>query len=149
MCYSVAQAQTDSIYTYQAENPTTMEKTTFASKSMICFNYLDTAGFTITPSIDSYGKIQNILVKFFNIGNCNENDRLYILFEDGIILTAIGWNKFACKQISYLSFDAEMQIKLKTVPIKTIMFSNGFSNEDFFTSEIHSRYFIQLYKSLE
>ena len=69
----------------------------FAEKKLICSNESKTKGFTVTPSFRAKnGGMENngFIVKNVNIGSCDENDSMIILFEDSSKTTLTSWNKF-------------------------------------------------------
>lgn len=105
----------------------------FAQKKLICANPEKTKGFTIIPNFKaSAGEIINngFICQNVNIGSCDENDTLIILFEDETKITLTSWNKFNCEGNAYFDFtDSELE-DLSTKKVNTIRFSNGYSYEN-------------------
>jgi hypothetical protein len=104
----------------------------FAEKKLICANAEKTKGFTITPNFkaekDGF-KNNGLMCKNVNIGSCDENDSLIILFEDDTKITLTSWNKFNCEGNAYFHFNENELTELSTKKVNTIRFSNGRSYE--------------------
>lgn len=109
-----------------------------------------TKGFTLTTYIKSDITFGMLVVTMYNIGNCNENDEIIILFDNGEKITQKSWKKFNCEGIAYFNLkDNEIEL-LKTQPISKIRVTNGRSY-DSYTGDVTSkdkRYFIQLFYAL-
>jgi len=122
----------------------------FAEKKLICSNESKTKGFTITPSFRAKnGGMENngFIVKNVNIGSCDENDSLIILFEDSTKITLTSWNKFNCEGNAYFNFtDDELQ-ELKTKKVSAIRFTNGRSYDTltYTLKPSEQDYFIRVY----
>ena len=105
----------------------------FAQKKLICANPEKTKGFTIIPNFKAgSGEMINngFICQNVNIGSCDENDSLIILFEDETKITLTSWNKFNCEGNAYFDFtDSELE-NLSTKKVNTIRFSNGYSYEN-------------------
>lgn len=104
----------------------------FAQRKLICANSEKTKGFTITPNFKAEkGGIKSggFMCKNVNIGSCDENDSLIILFEDDTKITLNSWNKFNCEGNSYFDFSESELNQLSTKKVNTIRFSNGRSYE--------------------
>jgi len=124
----------------------------FAQRKMICANPEKTKGFTITPNFKAdKGGMKNggFMCKNVNIGSCDENDSLIILFEDDTKITLTAWNKFNCEGNAYFDF-SESQLKdLSTKKVNTIRFSNGRSYESLTVTlkEDQKDYFVRAYSN--
>jgi hypothetical protein len=124
----------------------------FAQKKLICANADKTKGFTITPNFKAKGgayENNGFMCKNVNIGNCDENDSLIILFEDDTKITIASWNKFNCEGNAYFSLtDVEIN-ELSVKKVKSIRFSNGRSYETLTVAlkEDQKNYFIRAYTS--
>lgn len=122
----------------------------FSQKKLICANSDKTKGFTITPNFKARGgayENNGFLCKNVNIGNCDENDSLIILFEDDTKITLASWNKFNCEGTVYFSLtDGEIN-ELSAKKVKSIRFSNGRSYETLTVAlkEDQKDYFIRVY----
>jgi hypothetical protein len=85
------------------------------------------------------------------VGNCFENDKVYIIFEDGSKFDMTSWRKFNCD--GDISFDLYGKFKDQlTKPIKGIKFQNGRTFESFekiFTNPNDKNYFINAFKALD
>jgi hypothetical protein len=104
----------------------------FSQKKLICANPEKTKGFTISPNFKSVdGKMVNngFMCKNVNIGSCDENDSLIILFEDDTKVTLTSWNKFNCDGNAYFDFTESQLSELSSKKVGTIRFSNGRSYE--------------------
>ena len=124
----------------------------FAQRKLICANPEKTKGFTITPNFKAEnGSMKNagFMCKNVNIGSCDENDSLIILFEDDTKITLTAWNKFNCEGNAYFDF-SESQLKdLSTKKVNTIRFSNGRSYETLTITlkEDQIDYFVRAYSN--
>jgi hypothetical protein len=124
----------------------------FAQRKLICANPEKTKGFTITPNFKAdKGGMKNggFMCKNVNIGSCDENDSLIILFEDDTKITLTAWNKFNCEGNAYFDF-SESQLKdLSTKKVNTIRFSNGRSYESLTITlkEDQRDYFVRAYSN--
>ena len=106
----------------------------FSRKKLICANDTKTKGFTITPDFKSTGGsyINNgFICKNVNIGTCDENDELIILFDDDSKITITSWNKFNCDGNAYFRLSDEELAELSTKKISSIRFMNGRSYDTF------------------
>lgn len=83
------------------------------------------------------------------IGNCFENDKIYIIFEDGSKFDMTSWRDFNCK--GDLGFDLYGKFKEDlSKPMKGIKFQNGrdySSFEKIFTNVNDKNYFINAFKT--
>jgi hypothetical protein len=108
-------------------------------------------GFRITPHfVTAKGSLHlgNLIVTFAGLENCNENNKLIILFEGGEKLQLVSWNKFNCKGTAYFSVLPKYKKKLMTLPIEKVRITNGRSYKSY-TNEIeYKNYFIDLIKLL-
>jgi hypothetical protein len=124
----------------------------FAQRKLICANPEKTKGFTVTPNFKAdKGGMKNggFMCKNVNIGSCDENDSLIILFEDDTKITLTAWNKFNCEGNAYFDF-SESQLKdLSTKKVNTIRFSNGRSYESLTITlkEDQRDYFVRAYSN--
>jgi hypothetical protein len=122
----------------------------FASKKIICANPEKTKGFTISPNFKSInGKIANngLSCKNVNVGSCDENDSLIILFEDDTKITLNAWNKFNCEGNAYFDLTETQISELSTKKVGTIRFSNGYSHESLtiVLKQDQKDYFVKVY----
>ena len=122
----------------------------FSQKSLICANIEKTKGFIIMPNFKAVnGQMINngFLCENINIGNCDENDTLIILFEDETKITLSSWNKFNCDGNAYFKFTDEQLIELSTKKVATIRFTNGYSFDSLTVTlkEDQKNYFIRAY----
>ena len=85
------------------------------------------------------------------IGNCFENDKIYIIFEDGSKFDMTSWRDFNCK--GDLGFDLYGKFREDlSKPMKGIKFQNGRDYSSFdkiFTNTNDKNYFINAFKALE
>jgi hypothetical protein len=124
----------------------------FPEKKLICANVEKTKGFTISPNFKAdNGTMSNagFICKNVNIGSCDENDSLIILFEDQSKITLNSWNKFNCDGNAYFDFtDSELE-QLSTKKVNTIRFTNGRSFESLTITlkQEQKDYFIRVYSN--
>jgi len=95
-------------------------------------------------------QFRGLLVRFENIGNCNENNKLIFLFEDDTKLTLDSWNDFNCKGVAYFDLNGTSLPKLQK-KIKSIMFQNGrtYDSITIDVPESEQDYFIQVKNLLD
>lgn len=124
----------------------------FPQRKLICANPEKTKGFTVTPNFRAEkGGMKNsgFMCKNVNIGSCDENDSLIILFEDDTKITLTSWNKFNCEGNAYFNFSESQLADLSTKKVNTIRFSNGRSYESLTVSlkEDQKDYFLRAYSN--
>ena len=122
----------------------------FAQRKLICANPEKTKGFTVIPNFkaDNGQMVNNgFMCKNVNIGSCDENDTLIILFEDETKITLTSWNKFNCEGNAYFDITDSQLKDLSTKKVSTIRFSNGRSYESLTVvlKEDQKDYFIRAY----
>lgn len=122
----------------------------FVQKKLICANPEKSKGFAITPNFKAEnGSMVNngIICKNVNIGSCDENDSLIILFEDDTKITLTAWNKFNCEGNAYFNFSESELTELSTKKVNTIRFINGRSYESLtiLLKKDEKDYFIRTY----
>ncbi len=122
----------------------------FAEKKIICANPEKTKGFTVIPNFkaDNGEMVNNgFMCKNVNIGSCDENDSLIILFEDETKITLTSWNKFNCDGNAYFNFTNSQLKDLSTKKVNIVRFSNGRSYESLTVElkEEQKDYFIRAY----
>jgi hypothetical protein len=122
----------------------------FPQRKLICANPEKTKGFTISPNFKAdSGKMVNngFMCKNVNIGSCDENDSMIILFDDDSKITLTAWNKFNCEGNAYFDLTNSQLQDLSTKKVNSIRFSNGRSYESLTISlkEEQKDYFIRVY----
>jgi hypothetical protein len=122
----------------------------FPDSTLICANPEKSKGFTISPNFRAKKEsfVQSgFICENVNIGNCDENDSLIILFEDESKITLTSWNKFNCEGNVYFGLSNEEYNQLSTKKISIIRFSNGYTHDTFTYSlkESEKDFFIQAY----
>jgi len=85
------------------------------------------------------------------VGTCFENDKIYIIFDDGSKFDMTSWRDFNCK--GEIGFDLNGQYReILSKPIKGIKFQNGRDYSSFdkiFTNSNDKNYFINAFKALD
>ena len=138
------QAQTDSAYVYYWED--TMEDKTYymTSYDLVVANEDRSRGAKLTIHLTG-DKFGFLTAKLIGLGNCVEDNKIIILFEDGTKINLASWNDFNCDGNAYLNLTPEQLTKLTTLEVKTIRVTNGYNHNSVTSSEItNPRYFIQL-----
>jgi hypothetical protein len=95
-------------------------------------------------------KYNGLCIKSIGIGNCVENDRLIIMFDDGTKYTTKSWSSFDCDGWSF--FDVYGKDKdLINKKITAVMFVNGRSYDSykFNVTGQDSNYFIRVFNAIE
>lgn len=110
-------------------------------------------GFRIYPSfkkVDGVWTYSYIAGKA-TVGNCFENDKIYIIFEDGSKFDMTSWRDFNCK--GEIGFDLYGKYREDlSKPIKAVKFVNGRSYdsmEKVLTNPNDKNYFINAFKALD
>lgn len=122
----------------------------FASAKLICANTQKTKGFTIKPFYKPENSTflnQGFICENVNIGTCDENDTLIILFDDDTKLSLLSYNDFNCEGNVYFSLSSDELSQLSVKKVKTIRFTNG-QTYDTFTHTLkieQKQYFINAY----
>ena len=86
-----------------------------------------------------------------NVGSCQEDGILYVLFQDGTKTQLKQWNDFNCNGDIYLDLNRNEMKKLNK-PIKAFKLVNGrdyTSYEKTLTDENDINYFINVFKAIE
>jgi hypothetical protein len=121
------------------------------SEGLICANIEQSIGFRIDPVIQvkkDNKVVENLIITMVGLENCNENNTLIILFENGDKITLTSWNKFNCKGTSYFSLIPSTIEKLKENEISKIRLTNGKSYKSFTSELTYKNYFIELFSIL-
>lgn len=124
-----------------------MDKSTFIApnRKMVVSNEESTQGFSLTIIFSS--KI-TILTTMVGIGNCNEDDKLLILFDNGERLELTSWKDFNCEGESYFTVNTNSKAILMASPMSKIRITNG-RTFDSFTGDVETHnknYFIDLFR---
>jgi hypothetical protein len=100
----------------------------FTKRKLVCSNDSKTRGFTISPDFRPDGNSfinSGFICKNVNIGTCDENDELIILFDDDSKITLTSWNKFNCDGNAYFRLSDEDLVDLSIKKVNSIRFMNG------------------------
>jgi hypothetical protein len=85
------------------------------------------------------------------IGDCFENDKVFIIFEDGSKFSMTSWRAFNCK--GDIGFDLYAKFRKELCkPMKAIRFQNARDYTTFemtFTNQNDKNYFINVFKALD
>ncbi len=149
----VSQAQDkplDSVFIYVVKDD--LEGTQFFTPSydMIVANKEKTEGAKVSMHLNKDGSFGFITAKLIGLGNCVEDSELIILFENGEKINAKSWNKFNCKGNAYFSLTKKELVLISTNELNTIRIRNGETYKSVTSTDFtNSRYFIQLFNSIE
>jgi hypothetical protein len=102
--------------------------------NMIVANDAKTVGFTMDARVvENSGQLSmaDIMVKSVNIGNCNENDKLILMFDDSTKLSLTSWNKFNCEGNAWFSLKHSDIERLGSHKIIKAYFMNGRSYDSY------------------
>lgn len=92
-----------------------------------------------------------LIGQMINIGNCNEDDEIIILFDNGEKIIKDTQSRFNCQGVVSFTFSGNEINLLRNHAMAKIRITNGRSN-DSCTGEVQEKdkkYFIQLYRSLD
>lgn len=141
--------QNDSVYIKQETDEMTGKTYYYPAYKLVVAD--ETTGFAINSLILEQNKFKMFIVKMINIGLCNENNELIILFDNGEKITARSWNKFNCDGTAYFYLTANDKELLRTQTLFKIRILNGRTYESY-TGEVATadkRYFIQLFNQMQ
>lgn len=125
----------------------------FGSKSLLCSND-GKKGFIVRISWENNdGEIsyRGITVKNVGIGTCDENDKLFFLFEDETKFNMTSWNKFNCEGNSYFDLNYGHFDDINNSKLIAIRFENGrsFDSYTYDLKKSEQSFFIEAKKAIE
>ena len=144
-------AQLDSVYITKSLDAMSGKTYVYGSRNFIVANDTKEKGFIIDTYINDNLSFRMITVVMVGIGNCNENDEIIILFENGEKITKKSWKSWNCDGEAYFDItELEMEM-LRTLPMAKIRMTNGRSFDSYTGNVIakDKRYFIQLLYALD
>ena len=126
--------------------------TYYVSHLFVVSNEAASKGFTIKPMLKKEdGKIfsDGWIVNAYNLGGCNEDNELVILFTDGTKITLKSFSKFRCETYSFFMLSLEQETMISTKAISKVRYTNGYTYDSYTNAPVNSNYFIQVYDALE
>lgn len=107
--------------------------------------------FAVSPHIEVDSVFSLVSVIMMDMGNCNENDEIIILFDNGERIIKKSFNKFNCDGIALFDMNKEEIQLLRTQPISKIRITNGYTHDSYtsYVKENDKRYFIKLFYILD
>jgi hypothetical protein len=130
----------------------TDEVSYYPSERLIVANEAKTQGFTMEAYLDvKKGKlyVKAFTVSLVDLGSCNENNEMIILFQDGTKMVLQSFGDFKCKTYTFFMFTDEQEAMAKAKKIKKIRFKNGFTFDEFTGVSSNESFFIELYNAIE
>ena len=124
----------------------------YASHLFLSTNQERTQGFTIDPVLNTENSkiyVQGWIVKIYGFGNCNKENEIIILFDDGSNIKINSWNEFTCKNVAYFDPTLEQEVMLMTKRINKVRFTNGYTLQSFTGRPERSGYFFHLYDAID
>jgi len=97
----------------------------YTSSDIVVADETKKKGFRIEPYINKDVKFTDLNVKMVGLGNCNENNELIFLFENGNKIKLTSWNDFNCEGYSFFSIGKSEMEMLKKHKISKIRLTNG------------------------
>ena len=110
-------------------------------------------GFYLYPFLSRKGDkwIYTAIGGTSTVGDCFENDKVFIVFENGTTFNMTSWIKFNCK--GSIGFDLYGKYRSElSKTMKAIRFQNGVNYTTFemqFTDDNDKNYFINFFKALD
>ena len=101
----------DSVYLVKETDEMSGKTYVYGNRAFIVANDAGEVGFRVGTYIRDNMSFGFITVTMVGIGNCNENDEIIILFENGERITKKSWLKFNCDGDAYF-FMNEKEIQL-------------------------------------
>ena len=148
---TISFGQNDSVYVIKDIDEMSEKTYIYPSRNFVVANKTKSIGFIVDCYINQKGEFGFLTITMVNIGSCNENDEIIILFENGEKITKKSWNDFNCEGNSYFNLTKDEIELLRTVPLSKIRVTNG-RTYDSFTGEVKEkdrRYFIQIFYDLD
>lgn len=149
------QNSADSVYIVKETDDMSGKTHMSANRSFIVSNNAsntsDLKGFNIGYYILDNMPNGCLVLRMTGIGNCNENDEIIILFENGQRISKGSFASFNCKGDAYFEFSKSDMDILRKQPMSKIRVTNGRSH-DSYTGDVEvkdKRYFIQLFYALD
>lgn len=124
----------------------------YASHVFVSSNDDNTQGFTIEAVLETEkGKLYATgwIVKIYNIGDCNEDNEIILLFEDGSKVNVSSFNQFKCKNVAFFNPSMTQEAMISTKKIKKVRFTNGYTYDSYTGVPVNPNFFIDLYDALE
>lgn len=148
---SFGQTSKDSVYVVKETDTMSGETYVYGSRAFIVANDEGEIGFIVDTYIKDDLSLGMITVTMVGIGNCNENDEIIILFENGEKIIKKSWKKFNCDGEAYFNMNEKEIQLLRTQPISKIRMTNGRTYDSYtgVVKEKDKRYFIQLFYALD
>lgn len=148
---SFGQTSKDSVYLVKETDVMSGKTYVYGNRVFIVANDARKIGFRVGTYIKNDLSLGMITVTMVGIGNCNENDEIIILFENGEKITKKSWKEFNCDGEAYFIMNEKEIQLLRTEPISKIRMTNG-RTYDSYTGDVKEkdkRYFIQLFYALD
>lgn len=123
-----------------------------ASERFYVANEAKTQGFAIDVMLgvkDSIIYSKGWIVTTANLGGCNEDNEMIILFEDGSKINLESFNKFNCDEVAFFMLSLDQEFSIANKRIKKVRFKNGFSYETYTNEVDYPHYFIELYNAID
>ena len=141
----------DSVYLVKETDEMSGKTYVYGNRRFIVANDEGKIGFSVGAYIRDNMSFGFITVTMVGIGNCNENDEIIILFENGERITKKSWLKFNCDGDAYFFMNEKEIQLLRTEPMSKIRMTNGWTYDSYTgdVKEKDKRYFIQLFYALD
>ena len=124
----------------------------YPNKSFVSANDAKTRGIRIDQVINAENNkvdCNGWIVKHYDVGICNHENTINILFEDDTRLEIYSWSDFTCENVSYFDLTLEQEIMLMTKKVSHIRFTNGYTFDRYTGKPIDSNYFIDMYDAVD
>jgi hypothetical protein len=145
-----AQGQSDSAFMYYFEDEMSDLTYYVPNREMTVTNEERTKGVKFSTHVSTDGDFLFLTAELIGLGNCCEDNKLIILFEDGSKFDLVSWNDFDCEGAAYFNVTSAQKNKLANIPIKTVRMTNGHSFESVTSSKgYNKRHFIQLFYCID
>lgn len=148
---SITKTKSDSVHIIKLIDNMSDKIYYMTNKSFVVINETGKIGFKVDVHISKKIEFDFVTIKSVGIGNCNENDEIIILLENGQKITKKSWQEFNCKGNSYFNLNDNDIILLKSSPLSKIRLKNGRSY-DSYTGDVQNKdkqWFIQLFNQLD
>jgi len=141
----------DSVYLVKETDEMSGKTYVYGNRGFIVANDEGKIGFRVDTYIKNDLSFGMITVTMVGIGNCNENDEIIILFENGERITKKSWLEFNCDGDAYFYMNEKEIQLLRTQPMSKIRMTNGWTYDSYTgdVKEKDKRYFIQLFYALD
>lgn len=147
MVLSISLFSQKSVHVVKVNDSMDKSSMLMSSRKCVIANADKSQGFILDVLFANSGP--TIFSTMVGIGNCNENDKLLILFDNDERLELTSWKGFNCDGEGYFRLTDAIINKLLSSPINKVRMTNGrtFDSYTGIVEQYNKTYFIELFTS--